>query len=41
LLKSLVRNVGRFVVTEEPQRVVNNVIRAFASLPVRIEADGA
>jgi cytochrome P450 len=41
LLKSLVRNVRRFVVTEKPQRVVNNVIRAFASLPVRIEADGA
>jgi cytochrome P450 len=36
LLKSLVRNVRRFVVTEEPQRMVNNVIRAFASLPVRI-----
>lgn len=41
LLKSLLRNVRRFVVTEEPTRTVNNVIRAFASLPVRIETDGA
>jgi cytochrome P450 len=41
LLKSLLRNVRRFVITDEPTRAVNNVIRAFASLPVRIETDGA
>jgi cytochrome P450 len=39
LLLALSRQVSRFVLTGEPRRAMNNVIRAFDSVPVRIEID--
>jgi len=40
LLTALARRVRRFVLTDEPTWTVNNAIRAFDSIPVRVELDG-
>jgi len=39
LLLALARRVRRFELTGEPVRAMNNVIRALASVPVRVEID--
>ncbi|ORA26278.1 cytochrome P450 [Mycobacterium aquaticum] len=39
LLLALTQRVSRFVLTGEPVRAVNNAIRAFRSVPVRIETN--
>jgi cytochrome P450 len=39
LLLALSRRVSKFVLTGEPVRAMNNAIRAFSSVPVRIESD--
>jgi cytochrome P450 len=41
LLLALARRVRRFELTGEPVRAMNNVIRAWASVPVRVEIDGS